>query len=126
MARISFNPASITRGAAPDIFAVVREAAEKLADAMRARVPVNKGKLRESIRVEKGRQALEYLVKAGGPLTTKDGYDYAIATEFGTKKEQAEPFFWNTYRAARNSTRAVMRERISNAITRSAQRNGDG
>lgn len=50
----------------------------------------------------------QWVVMAGGPLTTKEiahphgaqhSYDYAIATEFGTSKEPAEPFFWPTVRA---------------------------
>lgn len=65
---------------------------------MRARTDDRTGTLDRSIRAEEGRDELSVFIRAGGELTTKDGYDYAIGKEFGTTKQPAEPFFWPVYR----------------------------
>lgn len=89
----------------------VEKAAQTLAGAMRERVPIRKGELAKSIVVSRI-NASRYRVQAGGQLTTKSEnssagaekpYDYARATEFGTVKEAAEPFFYSTYRALKTS-----------------------
>lgn len=88
--------------------------ANGLADAMRASLraqlqpPEDSGGLEESIRVEKTGFEDRLLVKAGGPLTTKNGYDHALAFEFGTQRQPARPFFWNTYRVKRESIRSAL------------------
>jgi HK97 gp10 family phage protein len=97
---------------------------ERLASVMRSVVPQgvdDRRELMESIRVEPGRKPLVALVKAGGPLTTKEvragsgvGYDYSLANEFGTEKMQAQPFFWPTYR--------LMKKRLRSAISRKARK----
>jgi HK97 gp10 family phage protein len=95
--------------------AVIKKEADGLADAMRLRVHVRHGDLRGSIRVDEGSSkfaSIVFWVKAGGSATTVHGYDYAMATEFGTRKEHARPFFWNTYRAKS----AGIRQRIEAAI----------
>jgi HK97 gp10 family phage protein len=60
------------------------------------------GHLAQSCTVVPGRNELEVVVVAGGPLTTKRSsngteYDHALAEEFGTSKEPARPFFYNTF-----------------------------
>lgn len=93
------------------IEAELERQANRLADAMRAAAPDGPtGNLDQSVRVEPGAHPLERIVAAGGELTTRDGYDYALAVEFGTEKMPAEPFFWPTYRH--------MREEITAAIER--------
>jgi HK97 gp10 family phage protein len=77
-------------------------------DRCRLRVHRDSGKLAESIRLERGRHPLRVLVRAGGPLTTKDGYDHALANEFGTEKLQAQPFFWPAYRANKTKLRGMI------------------
>jgi HK97 gp10 family phage protein len=79
--------------------------AEDLAEDIRSAAPQDSGRLRESVRVEDGRDELDKIVKAGGPLTTKEvrngsgiAYDHALAIEFGTSKMPAQPFFWPTVR----------------------------
>lgn len=98
------------------------EEAQGLAEAMRRVVPVGSGNLRESIRVVAGKNPLEVKITAGGPLTSakvRHGatavYDYAIATEFGTQKERAEPFFFSTYRKRKRQ----IRQHIAEAMGRS-------
>jgi HK97 gp10 family phage protein len=95
-----------------DIFAQ----AELLARAMQRPVPVEQGTLRNSIRVEKGREPLSALVKAGGDPTTVHGYDYSLAQEFGTSRNPAQPFFWPTYRANSNRIRRAIKDAALNAI----------
>ena len=97
--------------------------AERLAADVRAHCPIGPTRhLYDSIRVERGPnydKNGQMLIKAGGPLTTKEirtgsgvGYDYSLATEFGTQKETAEPFFFPTYRADRVS----IQQNIYNSI----------
>lgn len=92
--------------------------AQTLASAIAANAPVDEGDLRRSVRVESGRNGV--VVKAGGPLTTRETrkgsgafYDYSLATEFGTHKEEAEPFFYSTFRAMQRG----LRDRIADAAT---------
>jgi hypothetical protein len=64
------------------------------------------GHLKKSVRKKDVSSAdetkLSVLVLAGGPLTTKreasGSFDYALAEEFGTRKEGPRPFFYNTVR----------------------------
>lgn len=82
--------------------------ADELIANMRDVVPKDTGALSASLRKKnvskrwKGAVEVSFLVIGGGPTTTRRGpsgaYDYAVATEFGTKKEAPEPFFYNTYR----------------------------
>jgi HK97 gp10 family phage protein len=100
------------------LIAAIEKEANDLAEAMRLRVHVKHGELRDSIRVESGKSPFVLWVKAGGSgTTTPGGYDYAMATEFGTRKEHARPFFWNTYRARARAIKerldAVIRESIA-------------
>lgn len=115
----------------PDVLAdqlagVIREEAENLSAAQRARLkeleqpPEDTGDLAESCTVIDGGHDLEVIVVAGGDLTTKairEGsgvdYDYAEAFEFGTSKQPARSFFWSTYREMKND----MQENINEAAT---------
>lgn len=45
------------------------------------------------------------------------GYDYALATEFGTSKEEAQPFFYPTYRQMRDDIRQAIQDAIEEAIS---------
>src|SRR5689334_1005097 len=85
--------------------AAIKEQADGLAAAIKDAAPVRSGKLRDSVRVRRRRNELELEVTAGGDDTTKElrsgsgiEYDYALAAEFGTSKEEAEPFFFPTFR----------------------------
>lgn len=105
---------------------VVREQAERLSQAQREALqaleqsPDETGHLEESCVVVPGSNDLEFIVQAGGELTTKDvrdgsgvPYDYADGFEFGTSRQPARPFFFNTYNAMRDD----MQKAIEDAIT---------
>jgi hypothetical protein len=107
-----------------ELDAAVREQAERLAATQRTVVKVGKtGNLKASIRVEKGKRPLQYLVKAGGRLTTKQvrqgsgkPYDYALGTEFGNEQERARPFFFPTYRLMKKRIRSSIARKVKPAI----------
>jgi len=102
----------------------IEKEAEDLATAMRARVHSRHGDLRGSIRVKKSKSPLVFLVTAGGrATTTPGGYDYSLATEFGTHKERARPFFWNTYRARARGIRTRIEAEVMNAVAELNQTN---
>lgn len=99
----------------------LKDIADGLADKIRSEAPTGPtGKLKDSVRVRRGRKTLELYVEAGGDLTTKEvragsgvAYDYALAQEFGTQRMPAQPFFYSTYRAEQ----AGIRERIEDAVS---------
>lgn len=105
---------------------VVREEAERLSTAQRARLkqletsPDETGHLEESCTVIPGDNPLEWIVVAGGELTSKEiregsgiEYDYALAFEHGTSKQPARSFFYSTY----NEMKDEIAENIENAIS---------
>lgn len=109
---------SLPRALADQLAGVIREEAEKLSAAQRARLkeleqpPEDTGDLEQSCTVIDGGNDLEVIAVAGGDLTTKDGYDYAEAFEFGTSKQPARSFFHSTYREMKSE----MQENIDNAV----------
>lgn len=105
---------------------VVREQAELLSAAQRhalqsqEHAPAETGDLEDSCVVVPGKNDLEFLVQAGGDLTTKDiregsgeDYDYALGFEFGNSRQAARPFFYSTYNAMRDD----MKEAINDAVS---------
>lgn len=81
------------------------------------------GNLQASVRKERGRDDLEWIVKAGGPLTTKpirDGatveYDYAHGEEFGNSHYSGQPFFYGTARAHEEALRDRAEEIIGRVL----------
>jgi HK97 gp10 family phage protein len=78
------------------------------------------GALEASCTVAPGSSELEYIVQAGGDMTTKEvregsgvAYDYSEAFEFGTSHQPARPFFWPTFRAMKDD----IHEAINNAVS---------
>lgn len=63
------------------------------------------------------------LVIAGGPLTTKRTdagvFDYSLAEEHGTVKEEARPFFYPTVRGYKNAYREGVRETFEQTLAES-------
>jgi HK97 gp10 family phage protein len=109
--------------------AVIREQAERLSEAQREALraleqsPDESGHLEESCRVEPGENELEWLVLAGGPLTTtivREGsgepYDYADAFEFGTSHQPARPFFFSTYNAMRDDMQQAIDDAVNEVL----------
>lgn len=94
---------------------------EGLAAAMRAKVRIKTGTLAETIEAVKiGENA--YRVQAGGVKTTKEvrtgsgvPYDYARSEEFGTRKEEAKPFFFNTYRSKKSGLKSRIKKAAANS-----------
>lgn len=80
--------------------------------AMKGSAPKDDGTLADSVRMEAGKTGAQFLVKAGGPKTTKpvrEGasatYDYVFASEFGTAHQPARSWFYPTYRVRRKKIR---------------------
>jgi len=108
---------------------IIREQAERLSQAQRSALqsleqsPDETGHLEESCRVEPGQNELEWVVLAGGPLTTttvREGsgepYNYADAFEFGTSHQPARPFFYSTYNAMRDDMQKAIEDAISEVL----------
>ena len=111
--------ARIPKVAADDLKSALTEAGDDLVNTMRLTAPRGvdeRNELLESIRQEPGRHPLRTLVKAGGPLTTRGGYDYANAIEFGTEKMPAQSFFWPSYRLRKRPIIARLARRARKAI----------
>lgn len=115
-------PGKVQREFAKDL----KRIADGLAEDIRRAAPVGEtGRLKESVRVTRGRKSLELYVEAGGPLTTKEvrggsgvAYDYALGQEFGNSRTPANPFFYSTYRARRDEVRADIEEAVAQAIAK--------
>jgi len=101
--------------------------ADEVIENMRSTVPVLSGQLKASLRKKNVTKKFGDLIRpsvlilGGGPLTTrrtKAGhvYDYAVATEFGTSKEAAEPFFYSTYRAYKAAGTTELQETLAETI----------
>lgn len=98
--------------------------AEAMVAEMRLGVPRDEGDLERSIKAEdvsdRYEASIRWRVTAGGPLTeravrqSKKGsptYDYAAAIEFGTSRQEAQPFFYPVKRRRQRRFRArLMRE----------------
>ena len=107
---------------------VLREQAFNLSDAQRAALQglehdPETGALEASCSVAAGSDDLEYIVQAGGDMTTKtvrEGsgvpYDYSEAFEFGTARQDARPFFWPAYRAHKGDIEQAISEALSEVL----------
>lgn len=98
------------------------DSANKLASAIKEAAPKKTGALKESVQVRKDSNGT-FWVTAGGDLTTREvrrgsgvPYDYAMATEFGTRKESAEPFFFNTIRRVAPELQSDIENQINEAL----------
>lgn len=107
---------------------VLREQAFRLSDAQRAALQAleqspETGALEASCTVAAGADDLEYFVEAGGDMTTKEvregsgePYDYALGFEFGTSRQPARPFFFNTYEAMRDDMQQAIDDAVSEVL----------
>lgn len=113
--------AQLPKAMQADLVNATSDEASRLARTMTFNAPRGATQdLRESIRVERGRRPSRFLVRAGGPKTTKAGYDYALANEFGTEKMPAQAFFWPTYRQERAGIRRRLNKSIRDALAKRA------
>lgn len=91
-----------------------------LSEAMKQVVPVRTGKTKGTIRVERGKRGDRFYVKAGGAATTDEhGFDTATASEWGTQKETAKPWFYSTWRRNKKQIRAGLEHEIKKAVRKS-------
>ncbi|WP_375763084.1 hypothetical protein ACE10X_27205 [Bradyrhizobium sp. Pha-3] len=107
---------------------VLREQAFRLSDAQRRALQSleqfpETGALEASCTVAPGADNLEYIVQAGGDMTTKEvrdgsgvSYDYSEAFEYGTSRQLARPFFWPTYRAMKDDIEQAIEEAVSEVL----------
>lgn len=113
-----------------DLSGVIREQAEALSAAQRRalqsleQAPAETGNLEASCVVVPGKSDLEWIVQAGGELTTNEirtgsgePYDHALAFEFGNSRQIARPFFFPTYRAMRDDMQDAINEAIQEVTT---------
>lgn len=115
--------ASLSYKVKRDLAQTIKDEADGLADAIKAAAPVKSGALRDSIKVRRKKNDLDLEVTAGGDATVKEvrtgsgvEYDYAMATEFGTSKEEAQPFFYPTYRERAPQIRENIEAAVEKAI----------
>lgn len=120
-----------------EIRAALARAAERMTAMMRNLVPVDEGKLRDSIgwtfgKVPRGSLTIGKLVSAnlGGDLTVTvyageddpNGAYYSRFVEFGTQVSAAQPFFFVSYRAQRRSARRA----VTTAVRKAARKVASG
>ncbi len=84
--------------------------------AMERVVPVDTGKTKSTIRVERGKRGDRFYVKAGGPPTKDGTFDTATASEWGTQKEKAKPWFYPTWRRNKKQARSGLEHEIKKAV----------
>lgn len=112
-----------------ELSGTLQNEAEMLSDAQRQAVESlaeeTSGNLAASCVVVPGRDDLEFIVQAGGDLTTvevREGsgepFDTAVAFEFGTDHQHAKPFFWPTYRARKVRMLANLKNAVGKVLGR--------
>lgn len=102
------------------------EAAEDLAETVRALAPVDEGHLRESVTVTGPNQATppysqpggEQVVPENAAAVTVGNTDvrYPHLVEYGTEDAPAQPYFWPAYRMRRKALAAKIKRRIGKAV----------
>lgn len=107
---------------------VVLQQAFMLSDAQRSALESleatdETGALEASCTVSPGADDLEFIVQAGGDMTTKEvrdgsgiGFDYAEAFEYGTTHQHARPFFWPTYQSKKEQMIQAINDAVEKAI----------
>lgn len=109
---------------------VIRDQAEELSAAQRSALqsleqsPAETGDLEKSCVAVPGDSPLEYVVQAGGDLTTTEvrggsgvPFDRALAFEYGTSRQPARPFFWPEYRKRRDDIQTAIDEAATKVLT---------
>lgn len=109
---------------------VIRDQAEELSAAQRSALksletsPAETGDLEKSCVAVPGDSPLEYIVQAGGDLTTREiregsgvDYDYALGFEYGTSRQPARPFFWPEYRKRRDDIQSAIDEAAKKVLS---------
>jgi len=112
-------PRAVRRAVEP----ALDKGADDLVRTAKSLAPVDDGDLQASIRKEPGRHSLERIVAAGGEATTRPvrsgvnaTFDYALAVEYGTREQPAQPYFWPAYALRKKSIKRRTDRAISKAI----------
>lgn len=98
-----------------------RDLGGELVEDMKARVEVERGILRDSIRLEDGGEG-SVSVRAGGtpetarPTSEGTTYDEAVLLEYGTVHMPAEPFFYPAVDARRDEIEAALGQAVEDEI----------
>jgi len=108
-----------------EVARAVKEAAEELRNAIAPHAPRGAtGNTQRSVRVTRTRNELTFVVRAGGQLTSRAvregsgvAYDYALAGEFGTSRQPAQPWFYPAGRAAQDGIEAALADEILEILT---------
>lgn len=105
-----------------ELVKAIKGEADRLASAIKAKAPVRTGKLRDSVKVRRRRNELEFEVVAGGDATVNGTAgpggeaDYALFVEYGTVNKPAQPFFYSTARAMQPKIRENIERAIEEAL----------
>lgn len=117
LAALNKKLAAIPKATRAEVRSVLVKSAAEMVALAQAIVPQDDGDLKASIRQHPGKHDLAVVVRAGGEVTTKNGYDYAIAVEHGTVDTTEQPFFWPAYRAVKKRAKG----RATRAIRKAAR-----
>ncbi|MBN8987418.1 MAG: hypothetical protein J0H42_04180 [Rhizobiales bacterium] len=112
-----------------ELAATIKEEADGLAGAIQRAIVeedlVLTGELRDSVKVRRKRNELELEVTAGGPATTREitkgsgvEFDYALAPEFGTVHQAAQPYFYSTARRLLPDIQQTIEDKVEDVISR--------
>jgi HK97 gp10 family phage protein len=115
--RLQIKIDAMTRALVYLVDIAVAEAADTIVAEQKSRAPKLTGTLAASIRSRKS-GPMKYRITAGGPSTTKEGYDYAVGQEFGNHHAPAQPYFFTGYRARKRDAKKKIRDTISSELKR--------
>lgn len=125
VAELSRRLKAIPEEARKASYAAAERAADRIAQDMRALVPVDTGNLKRSIVVTKGgEKPPSYSQGAGARIPENavavtagnSGARHAHLVEFGTSKAKAQPFFLPAWRSNRTKARRSINAAIGRAI----------
>jgi HK97 gp10 family phage protein len=101
--------------------AAIGVAADEIVREMKAEAPKKTGRLANSIRTQRLGE-FGYRIKAGGADTKNaDGYDYAVAVEFGNHHSPANPFFYPSYRRKKSKAKRLISRGVRDAVGKAAE-----
>jgi HK97 gp10 family phage protein len=118
--------AAIPKAAKEATMPALLKQAEAMADTMRRFVPVETGKLRDSITVTPGGQKTPSYSQPGGSSVVPENaaavtvgdhtVRYGHLVEYGTTKAHAKPFFWPAVRLQNKKAKAAIKRAIGKAV----------
>lgn len=118
LARMTVSALDVRDAAVAELSAT----ADTMVKEMQAKVPVESGNLRQSIRQHPSRDGQGVVIIAGGTPTTLKGsadgftFDEALGVEFGTTKMPGQPFFFPVVNAHRDELEGRVKAATDEAI----------